>query len=166
MFKFKYFKIYKDSTIDDIKKQYKKLAFKYHPDLGGSTEEMQDINNEYEEALKVLSTNTNKNYTYDIDFINIIDALIKLKMQDVTIEICGFFVWVSGNTKPYKNQLGKNGLGLIWHNKNIAWYWKPSWYYKKNKNSWNMDKIRDAYGSTIVNEKEERKTSYNPLPAY
>ena len=39
---FKYFIITFNSTIGDIKKQYKKLAFRYHPDVGGSTKQMQE----------------------------------------------------------------------------------------------------------------------------
>lgn len=144
------------STIDAIKKQYKKLAFQFHPDIaGGSTQKMQELNNEYEEALKLCGTANKKNYSLDQEYIDIIDALIKLNMQGVKIEICGWFIWVSGETgeetKQYSKQLGKNGLGLIWHGQKKSWYYKPKWYYNKSKNSWEMDKIRDVYGSEKVN---------------
>ena len=39
-------------TIELIKKQYKKLALKYHPDKGGDAERMQKLNNAYEELCK------------------------------------------------------------------------------------------------------------------
>lgn len=35
-------------TLEDLKKQYKKLAFQNHPDRGGKTSDMQEINAEYE----------------------------------------------------------------------------------------------------------------------
>ena len=36
------------STLEELKQQYKKLALKHHPDLGGNTADMQEINNEYD----------------------------------------------------------------------------------------------------------------------
>lgn len=43
-------------TLEDLRTQYKKLAMKYHPDRGGSTEDMQRINAEYEQLLKLVGT--------------------------------------------------------------------------------------------------------------
>ncbi len=161
---FKYFTDFE--TIDIIKKQYKTWAFKLHPDTGGNTEDMQDLNNEYEAAIKICGTVNKKNYSFDIEYIELIDKLIKLNMQDVTIEICGWFVYVSGNTKPYYKQLGKDGIGLLWHSKNVAWYYKPKWYYNKNSKPWDLDKVRDVYGSINVNDipKDKRKENQEKQP--
>lgn len=41
-------------TLEDLKKQYKRLAMKHHPDRGGSTEAMQQINAEYETLFSRL----------------------------------------------------------------------------------------------------------------
>lgn len=41
-------------TVEDLKNLYRKLAFIHHPDLGGNTEIMQEINAEYEYRLKLL----------------------------------------------------------------------------------------------------------------
>ena len=54
-------------TLEELKKQYKKLAVQHHPDLGGNTQEMQEINAEYDvlfEKLKNVRTNAEgKTYT-------------------------------------------------------------------------------------------------------
>lgn len=42
--KYKFFENVK--TIEELKRQYKTLAFKYHPDRGGNVEDMQHINAE------------------------------------------------------------------------------------------------------------------------
>lgn len=39
-------------TIEELKRQYKTLAFKHHPDRGGKVEDMQRINAEYDELYK------------------------------------------------------------------------------------------------------------------
>ncbi len=160
MTNFKFFTVNKDSTIDSIKKQYKKLAFMYHPDLEhGDLEKMKQVVNEYELALKAIGKIHNKSYSLDQEFVDIIEKLIKLNMKDVEIEVCGWFIYLHGNTKPYKDLLGKNGLKLIWNPKESNWYWKPSWYYKKNRNSWSMEKKRSVYGSEYVNNQYQERES-------
>ena len=40
------------NTLEELKKQYKKLAMKYHPDRpNGSEEIMKQVNNEYEKMF-------------------------------------------------------------------------------------------------------------------
>ena len=41
-------------TLEDLKKQYKRLAFQNHPDRGGKTSDMQEINAEYEDLFSRL----------------------------------------------------------------------------------------------------------------
>jgi len=50
----------KDATSDDIKKAYRKLAHKYHPDKGGDEQKFKELN----EAYQVLSDN-GKRQQYD-----------------------------------------------------------------------------------------------------
>ena len=38
-------------TLEELKKQYRALAMKHHPDCGGTVEAMQQNNNEYVIAL-------------------------------------------------------------------------------------------------------------------
>jgi hypothetical protein len=46
-------------TIESLKALYRKLAFTHHPDLGGNTPTMQEINAEYEYRLKLLQSGQN-----------------------------------------------------------------------------------------------------------
>mgnify|MGYP002660761647 FL=1 len=102
------------STLEELKKMYKKLALEMHPDCGGNEEEMKVLNNEYDELFKKLK-NTHRNFegeTYTKEttetpeeFKEIIEKLFKLKMEQVEIEIIGSFIWLTGNTKPYKDEL-------------------------------------------------------------
>lgn len=156
---FKYFTFGDDESIDSIKKQYWKLARQYHPDFndGKTNEEMKQINNEYELALQNLGKIKNKDYRVDEDYIIVVDETLKLNMENVDIEVCGWFVYLWGETKPHKEELKK--LGYRWNGKKVCWYWRPSWYTKRNRNSWSMDKIRETWGSETVprREREERE---------
>ena len=83
-------------TLEELKKTYKKLSLKLHPDCGGSDKEMAKLNNEYDELFSKLK-NYHKNKEGEIykketsetpeEFKEIIDKLFALKMIDIEIEI-------------------------------------------------------------------------------
>lgn len=139
-------------TLEDLRAQYKKLAMQYHPDRGGSTEDFQALGAEYEELLKTVgSTRRNKDgetYTKqgynaaDDRFKDIIDRIIH---YDVTIEICGCWVWV-GNAYNYRKELKE--AGFFWCSAKKMWAWAEDPYTTAVKIS--MDRIREIYGSEVV----------------
>lgn len=92
-----YFKNF--TTIEDLKKEYKKLAFELHPDRGGNQKNFVEMSNEYERILNNLNGGTNPLDKFKI----IVDELIKY--SDLTVEICGSWIWISGNTKEHKQKL-------------------------------------------------------------
>ena len=69
-----------------------------------------------------------------------------MKMDDIVIEIIGCFVWVTGNTKPNKEDL--KDLKFQWHSKKTAWYLKPEDYKKRSHKDYNLDEIREMYGTS------------------
>lgn len=60
-------------TLEELRKQYKELLKKYHPDnVNGSTEATQEINSEYDRLFKILkdkhegtATDNDNKTTYD-----------------------------------------------------------------------------------------------------
>lgn len=141
-------------TLEALKKQYRELSFKHHPDRGGNNEIMKAINNEYDELFEILK-NVHRNKegeTYTAQqttdetseqFKDIISEL--MKMEDLIIEIIGCFVWLTGNTKIYKDRLKE--LKFQWHSKKLAWYLKPEDYKKRSHKDYNLDEIREMYGT-------------------
>ncbi|WP_228269048.1 molecular chaperone DnaJ [Acinetobacter baumannii] len=112
------------NNLDDLKKEYRKLCFKHHPDMGGSTENMQAINSEYEQLLKVLiNKKADSNYSEKSTFKNRdeeIEAEIRLRevlekieiLDGLEIERIGLWLYVSGNTKAHKEALKEAGLKM------------------------------------------------------
>lgn len=148
-------------TLEELKKQYKQFAMKYHPDRGGNLKDMQEINAEYDELFKKLknihATTDGKYYNQETnesknEFKNIIDKLINL---NISIEICGSWVWVTGNTYSYRDTL--KGLKFRFSNSKKAWYYHADGYRKLSRKSYALDEIRDLYGSETVTQKPQLK---------
>jgi len=142
-------------TLEELKKQYRELAKEHHPDNGGNTATMQAINAEYEKLFEKLknthATHDGTTYTTEKDnpetaeqFIELISEL--MKMDNITIEIIGCFVWVSGETKPYKEKLKE--LKFRWHSKKLCWYLKPEDYKRRSHKDYSLDEIRSMYGTS------------------
>jgi curved DNA-binding protein CbpA len=152
-------------TIEQIKKRYRELAQKHHPDHGGSEKTMKEINLQYEafRNKKFTGINHETGKTYEANFNpfdgyrEIIDKLINL--QGITIELCGTWLWVTGETKQHKDILKE--LNFKFSGKKLAWYWKPGKSYrKKSKRELTIEEIRNLYGSETYNSnnsKEEEK---------
>lgn len=160
----KYFK--NIGTLDQLRKQYKELLKKYHPDNGGDLGAMQEINAEYDKLFKVLKdkhenktadTETNyNNMQYDFEedakLREVLEKIIRF--SDITIEICGSWIWVSGNTYQYRTELKE--IGFKWANKKKQWYWHSEAFRKKGRKALSMEEIRNYYGSTEVKAEGRR----------
>ena len=150
-------------TLDELKKAYKALAVKHHPDVGGDTATMQRINAEYEARFEVLKKQQNTAAAEDAsgkthatqesagDFIAIINALLKL--DGLEIELCGRWLWIGGETKKHKEAL--KAAGCRWSSAKKLW----SWHFAEDGSRWHkgsktMDQIRSKYGSTTFSRRE------------
>ena len=67
-------------------------------------------------------------------------------MDDITLEIIGCFIWVTGNTRPYKDTL--KTMRFQWHTKKTAWYLKPEDYKKQSRKDYDLNEIREMYGTS------------------
>lgn len=163
----KYFKPLPE-TLEELKKLYKKLSLKHHPDVGGSNEAMKEVNAEYTalfEKLKDIHTNASgekyKKATQETpeQFIEIINQLIKF--DGITIEIIGSFLWIGKNTKPYKEELKRMGFKYSAHK--TSWYLAPQDYKRHSKKIYNLDEIRTMFGSQEVETNPKGKKEYKQI---
>ena len=154
------YKFFKNvTTLEELREQYKKLAFEHHPDKGGKVEDMQQINAEYDELHKQV-----KNYHRTADgvryerktqsdipdnFREIINAIINFNCK---IELCGAWLWVF-NAYAYKEQL-KN-LGFFYCSSKKAWAWAEN--PTNNKHRLSLEEIRRLHGSEIIKDEQEQQ---------
>ena len=136
-------------TPEKLKKAYQLSCIKYHPDKGGSVEMMQLVNMA-RESLK----GCNENVTIDSsvkqygDKLN--EAINAVRPLDLIIEICGAWVWLSGDTKPHRHIIKL--AGFRWTSKKKKWYFRPEDYKSTSRGGWSMDRIRAQYGSQHVDK--------------
>jgi len=162
-------------TLDGLRKLYRKLAVKYHPDNGGSEESIKEINAEYDILFKRLKNNFEHNDTYknatdkqkqQYDWQKdkqIREMVMRLsRFKDIKVEIIGVWIWVS-NCYEYRKEL--KDLGFRWAGQKQVWYIHFDDYHKFSSKPASMDYIRTKYGSVEVRfnaetkEKENRKLS-------
>ena len=157
-------------NLDELKKQYKHLAQKHHPDAGGDTASMQAINAEYAERFEVLKRTQNSRAAEDAtgrtrvttenagDFIAIVNILLGL--DGLEVELCGRWLWIGGNTRAHKEEL--KAAGCRWSSSKKLW----SGHYAEDGDRWHrgnksMSQIRSKYGSTTF----RRSGESDALPA-
>lgn len=155
-------------TLEELRKQYRDLLKRYHPDnANGSTEATQEINAEYDRLFKMLkeqhdsksadsSSNSNtktSDYSqnmYDWENDKALREVLQkiINFDGIEILICGQWIWVSGNTYSYKKELKE--IGFKWASTKKQWFWHSDSFRKKSHKTLSMDDIRNYYGSTKV----------------
>lgn len=159
-------------TLDELRKQYRDLLKKYHPDNGGSEEETKAINVEYERLFRILkdkhtrqqdstdnktgSKTSYDNMRYNFEEDELLREMLQkvIHLSDITIEIIGNWLWISGNTYQYRKEL--KDLGFKFAGQKKSWYWHSDAFRKRSHKKLSMDDIRNYYGSTEV-ETDARK---------
>ena len=109
-------------NLDELKKDYKKLCFKMHPDLGGDHFSFVAMQNEYELVFNHIATPESDK---PAEIMGALDDLSFLFNHDgLEILITGRWIWLDFAIKP--------SLEVIEQIKNIGYFWSKSkkmWYF-------------------------------------
>lgn len=151
-------------TLEELRKQYKDLLKKHHPDNGGNVADMQEINVEYEKLFKALKDKhesktgndgtTNKESYENMRWSEAEDETLRkmlsniIHIPDITIEIIGNWIWVGGSSYPHRQELKEIGFKFARNKK--MWYWHSEAFRKKSHKKLSINDIRNYYGSTNV----------------
>lgn len=159
------------NTLEQLRRQYKELLKKFHPDNGGSEEIMKAVNVEYDKLFKVLKDKHESKSTHDqkdtgtakseysanmYDWEN--DKALRKILQNIInfsgieIEITGQWIWINGNTYAYKKEL--KGIGFKWASQKKQWYWHSEIFRKRSFKTLSMEDIRNYYGSTKIDTRQ------------
>ncbi len=154
-------KYFKDcTTIDEVKALYKKLAKEHHPDAGGDTATMQEINREYSYACAHIAKGagmTDEEADTEIKLSEEYRAVIEkiIHLPNIIIEVVNKWIWVTGATYPVRKELKE--AGLFFAPKKGAWYYRSEVYKTRGGNK-TLSQIKAKYGSETINKRQEANT--------
>lgn len=154
-------------TLEQLRKQYKELLKKHHPDNGGNEEIMKAVNAEYDKLFNILKDKHESKSAYNSGDHNSEQSDYNKSMYDwendkalrevlqkiinfdgIEILICGQWIWISGNTYSYKKELKE--IGFKWASQKKQWFWHSESFKKKSHKTLSMNEIRNYYGSTKI----------------
>lgn len=153
-------KYFKDCiTLQQAKAKYKEMLKVYHPDNGGDVRIMQEINAEFAKVKRILTDiDLDENQQEQTNYENANDSEISEALRNIirqtetipgiNVELCGKWVWVSGNTYPVKDRLKE--LGFCFSGKKKMWYFREQTEnkrkFRRHKET-DMSTIRTKYGT-------------------
>lgn len=151
------------TSLNELKSAYKALALENHPDMGGDVRAMQEINAEYDRVFSKLKAEQNKRAgepesgarkTTEApeEFREVVAAL--LKIRGIELELCGSWIWVSGDTYEARAEL--KAAGCLFSRSKRRWYWRHAedgcrW----SRGRQTMGEIRAKYGSEWIGEGDD-----------
>ncbi len=147
---------------NEIKSRYKDLAKEHHPDLGGETSVMQEINTQYKSVLEGAYQDAGKSISEieellkkDFQALEVLNLIIGIEC--IKVELCGSWIWVTGDTKAVRGKLKESKFR--WSPKKTAWYWRSpdqKKCYYRGKGKMSLSEIRYKYGSESFSEKRKQ----------
>ena len=172
------------NTIEEGRARYRDLVKEHHPDAGGDTRTMQDINAAWAsfqasgakaDGYKRQKEAHAEGRKSAADFHNLDEVAevlrvkieFALNLEGVDVELMGFWVWLTGNTQAHKETIKANTEG-----QEIKWRWaheKKAWYYAGvpsfNRERRSLDEIRSMHGSQKFSRSQYREENDGVLNA-
>jgi len=141
-------------TLENLRREYHRLAFINHPDKGGDLKTMQLINDQYDKMSKLLISSDasfsegRKEYEQQVseELRERLNRIIRL--PGIMIELIGSWIWITGNTFSVRDTLKEEGYKFS-HPK-AAWYWHKGDYFKKSGVLLSMEEMRDLWGQQKI----------------
>lgn len=148
------------NSVEDIKKRFRELVRDTHPDNGGDTKACARVLEEYRQALNEMKTFRknidNSARTYDNkeegdgvelsgDLADV--AAVLCGLDGVRVELCGAWLWISGNTYPHRATI--KAVGAKWANNKKMWYFHEGEYKRRGKAK-TIEEIRGKYGTASI----------------
>lgn len=147
------------NSAQEAKELFRKLCFTLHPDKGGDAEEFKIMLNDFQNFVPGDEKEKESFAKYSGHFAELIQKLCFI--PEVEVSIVGCWVWVEGNTKPYKDQI-KAACGdeykCNWNRTRSLWQIKPaSFVFRKYTNKeYKKEDLQKKYGGNDM-KKQERK---------
>lgn len=146
----------------ELKKIYFKLLKENHPDKGGDTATCQAINDIYKELADRANFGEFKPFGMggaeetEIKIEDVTEemfAAIMAVINLVDLELCGRWLWATGNTYAARESL--KAAGYRWAPKKQAWYWHSADEKKSHRRGdFTLEEIRARHGSTRFSRQE------------
>jgi curved DNA-binding protein CbpA len=159
------------TSLDEARSLYRKLAKENHPDYGGDTATMQEINRQWT-LYQVTGAKTEarqrqqrahaegKKSAADFHDLDELGELLRVKVEallnispDLIVEVCGLWIWVTGDTKTHHAAI-KAIEGMRYAHEKQAWYYAAVPSYNRTKRT--LDEIRNMHGSSTFSRQPRR----------
>lgn len=133
-----------DVTPKQVKSAYVGACKKYHPVINpAGAEMMKVINVAYEVLQEYSGTIKDEQSDYGELFNEALNAVLPL--AGVFVEICGVWLWITGDTRQHKDALKQ--ANFKWAPKKKAWYFRPEQFRSFSRGKASLEEIRAKYGS-------------------
>jgi curved DNA-binding protein CbpA len=168
-------------SLDEARSLYRKLALENHPDHGGDLRVMQEINRQWAEYQVIgakmdarqrqeKAHSEGKKSAADYHDIDELGEILRIKVEallnispELIVEVCGLWVWVTGETKKHYTSI-KAIEGMRYASDKGAWYFAAIPSFNRTRRT--MEEIRQMHGSQRFSRgNQEEETNRQSLHA-